>query len=472
MRGTSMGTRRGRLPARLLVGVLACAAMALGAASVFAATSSTPYEFEGIPAPHPQLNSEMPERLTTAQDIDGDGLTDIYASTFDLDVNGLEDVGRVYLFSGATRNLIRQLEAPDQQEDANFGFYISVPGDVNGDGIEDVSVGAPGLDVDGNENQGRLYVFDGRTGSLLHSIDHPDEQAGAGFAGRIGAAGDVNGDGFADVIAGAPGQDRGEAVNAGKAFVFSGRDKSLLREYVIPEEDLTCVVGGIHQPGVSCGSLGHTVQVIGDLNADGVPDHMVGAGSYDGIGRIYVFSGADGTVLTRIDPPEQGDPSSFFGLFDPDRYTPGDLTGDGVPEIYGAGFQLDRGLLVSAGRAWVFDGAKSLQAGEGVVLYEVEDPNPADGKAFGWAVSKTNYNNDGVTDLLVSNLANHEGSAVPQEAYVIDGRNGEALKTLELPSTLVEVPEGEDNGTGFGWSSRALGDVNGDCQPDYAAAAP
>lgn len=79
------------------------------------------------------------------------------------------------------------------------------------------------------------------------------------------------------------------------------------------------------------------MQVIGDLNADGVPDHLVGAGSFNGIGRIYVFSGADESALTRIDSPEQGDPSAFFGLFDLDRYTPGDVTGDGVPETYGTG---------------------------------------------------------------------------------------------------------------------------------------
>lgn len=176
----------------------------------------------------------MPERLTTAQDVNGDGVTDLYGSTYLLDVNGVQNVGRVYLFSGATRNVIRHLDIPDPQQGANFGFYISVPGDVNRDGVEDVSVGAPNLDVNGVEDVGRLYVFSGRTGSLIHSIDHPDPQPNAGFASRIGAAGDVNGDGVADIIAGASGQDLGNAPNAGKAYVFSGLDGSLLSEYRIP----------------------------------------------------------------------------------------------------------------------------------------------------------------------------------------------------------------------------------------------
>ncbi len=69
-------------------------------------------------------------------------MTDVYASSYFISVNDNEQQGRVNLFSGKTRNLIRVLDIPDPQEGARFGFYVSVPGDVNGDGVEDVSVGA------------------------------------------------------------------------------------------------------------------------------------------------------------------------------------------------------------------------------------------------------------------------------------------------------------------------------------------
>ncbi len=477
MRGTSMGARRGRLAARLLVGVLTCAGLAFGPAGVFAATAVTPYEFDGIPAPDPQLESRFPERLVDTSDLTGDGVRDVFASTYLLDVNGVEDVGRVYLFNGATRDLVYHLDAPDQQEGANFGFYNWAFGDADRDGFEDVAVGAPNLDVDGNEDQGRLYVFSGRTGSLIRRIDHPDPQTDAGFAGRIGAAGDVDRDGVPDVIVGATDQDLPDGrKDAGKAYVLSGANGNVLREYEIPEGDAQCAVSGVHNPDVSCGSLGYTPQAIGDLNRDGVPDHMVGAATLrptpDRQGRIYVFSGADGEVLTRIDQPAT-DETALFGLQDTDEFTPGDLTGDGVPEIYGSAFRHDRDGLVSAGRAWVFDGAASLRAGEGVVLYELRDPNPAEGQAFGWAVSRTDYNHDATPDLFVSNLANHEpGSNVPQEAYVFDGRDGSLLKRLELPPSEAQSTGVDDRGSGFGWSSRAPGDLNGDCEPDYVAAAP
>jgi hypothetical protein len=128
----------------------------------------------------------------------------------------------------------------------------------------------------------------------------------------------------------------------------------------------------------------------------------------------------------------------------------------------------------SAGRAWVFDGKESLRTGRGVVLYELPDPSPTAGKAFGFTVSKTDYNKDGTTDLFVTNLTNHERafSGLPQEAYVFDGRDGSLLKTLELPESEVQETDVDDTGTAFGWSSRAPGDLNGDCEPDYVAAAP
>jgi len=410
----------------------------------------------------------MPERLTAARDVDGDGVGDVYGSSYLLDVEAVRDVGRVYLFSGATRNLVRVLNHPDPEEGAHFGFYISVPGDVNGDSVEDITVGAESQDVNGNKDQGRAYVFDGRTGSLLFRLDDPNPQPGARFGSRLGAAGDVTGDGRADILVGATGQDLSEdRVDAGQVFVFSGSNGALVRSYETPREDLNC------SPG--CGNLGYSPQAIGDLNRDGVTDHMAAASllrleGTERQGRIYVFSGADGSVLTRIDQPDPGDTRSFFGLQDTDRFTPGDVTGDGVPEIYGSGFALDKNGLNSAGRAWVFDGARSLREGEGAVLYELPDPNPAAGKAFGFTVSRTNYNKDGVNDLFVSNLSNHERTDVPQEAYVFDGRDGSLLKLFKSPER--EVPEGTDLGTGFGWSSRALGDINRDGEPDYAAAAP
>jgi hypothetical protein len=182
---------------------------------------------------------------------------------------------------------------------------------------------------------------------------------------------------------------------------------------------------------------------------------------------VYAFSGADGEVLTRIEQPEP-DTSAFFGFQDVDRFAPGDLNGDGVPEIYALGWLQDGpNGEQSAGRPWVFDGAKSVAAGEGVLLYEIENPDLAPSKTFGWSMSKTDYNKDGTPDLYIGT-----SSAADDPMYVFDGRDGSLLKKLSLPSPELQARQPGNLGTGLGWSSRAPGDLNGDCEPDYVAGAP
>jgi hypothetical protein len=151
-------------------------------------------------------------------------------------------------------------------------------------------------------------------------------------------------------------------------------------------------------------------------------------------GVVYAFSGADGEVLTRIEQPEP-DTSAFFGFQDVDRFAPGDLNGDGVPEIYALGWLQDGpNGEQSAGRPWIFDGAKSVAAGEGVLLYEIENPDLAPSKTFGWSMSKTDYNKNGTPDLYIGT-----SSAADDPMYVFDGRDGSLLKKLSLPSSELQA---------------------------------
>ncbi len=486
MRG--MGARRGRLAARLLVGVLTCAALAFGATGTLAATTETHYDAVPVESPNPGFNSRFAERLTTG-DATGDGVTDVFASSWVQDLSAseagtAEDVpqaGTVSMINGATQQIEWWTASPDVQPRGRFGFFISGVGDVNGDGRDDVVAGASGQNVDGNESQGRGYVLSGVDGSLIHRLDNPHPQANAGFASRIGSAGDVTGDGVGDILAGAPANDipagcgnvpRGTPVpdncrvNEGEVFVFNGRTGEHESTINLPPED---VVG---PPCTSsCGSFGSNPQNIGDLTQDGIPDFHLPAISYratpEHMGRIYIYDGATNEVLIRIDQP-QPDPNGFFGLGDLDRGGLGDLNADGYPELYGTGFLQDGpNGEESAGRAWVFDGYQSLRQGRGVLLYDLRDPHLAPARAFGWAASRTDYNRDGRPDIYTSGLQNRL-----TETWIYDGTNGKLLKTLALPPQYAQSEQPGNSASALGWSSRALGDVNGDGEPDYAAGAP
>lgn len=534
----------------LVLAAIASGALIVGVTSSFGATGSTPYRAVATESPDPVDSSQVAtcpanqqgvrnpcifsrfaERLTDAADLTGDGIRDVFGSSWVQDlpasqVGGVLDnnAGRIALINGATQQVVYKV-TPEPQENGNFGFYISVPGDVgpNRDGKEDLFSGASGYDVGTgpggtgctfpttpepnqcNENQGRGYVLSGPTGTLISALNNFNPQPDGGFSSRVGAAGDVGSqgggpkDGVSDILAAAPSNDipAGCGINPatgqtwpaaqfpancrrneGEVFVVDGRTFGLIRTLNIPAADQkgpTCgspaPAQGVPPTTPACGSLGGGPQVIGDLNRDGTHDHLVPATNYAANptlhGRIYIFSGATGTVLARIDQP-QPDTSASFGLQDLDRFAPGDLNADGYPELYGTGFQQDGpGNQAGAGRAWVFDGKRTLETGTGQLLYDLVDPFLGPSRAFGWADSRTDYNKDGRTDLYISNLQSQNIST-----SVYDGTNGLLLKNLILPQSDQQAPQPGNNGSSLGWSSRAMGDLNRDCEPDYVAAAP
>jgi hypothetical protein len=196
--------------------------------------------------------------VATAGDVNGDGYADVIVGAPFFD-NGEINDGRVFVYHGSENGLYTSYSwiAEADKENANFGTAVSTAGDVNGDGYADVIVGASGYDlVEGGE--GRAYVYLGSSAGL---DDNPDwiiegDQNDENLGHAVGAAGDVNGDGYADVIVSAPGTKIGED-GEGQVLVYLGGVSGLSKSpaWTVEGENVSA-------------RFGWSVGTAGDVNGD------------------------------------------------------------------------------------------------------------------------------------------------------------------------------------------------------------
>ena len=275
--------------------------------------------------------------VSGAGDVNGDGIPDLIVGA-DQSVFGTVSAGYARVFSGGDGSVLYTFDGDSKQD--LFGWSVSGAGDVNGDGFDDVIVGAPGDDNNGI-GSGSARVFSGLDGSVLYTFN--GNTADDRFGTSVSGAGDVNGDGFDDLIVGAYGDDN-NGSGSGSARVFSGVDGSIL--YTFDGDSIQ-------------DSLGLSVSGAGDVNGDGFDDVIVGAygddnnGSQSGSARV--FSGMDGSVLYTFD----GD--SVADVFGYSVSGVGDVNGDGFADLIVGAFGDDNNGDKS-GSARVFSGCDVLGA--------------------------------------------------------------------------------------------------------------
>jgi hypothetical protein len=463
--------------------------------------------------------------VSSAGDVNGDGISDFLIGAPGLDPY----VSRTYMVFGKTGG-IAGISAVDlkaiEEGSGGFvvyqqngfdhsGFSISGIGDINGDGLDDILIGAPyagDLSVttpNAGHNEGERgfsYVVYGKAGTasvnlssiaagtggvLIKGEDRTNLQAAPSdrynddFSGyAVSGAGDVNGDGIADLIIGAPGWSSSISSGylEGRSYVVFGK----VNHSTIDLAAVATGTGGFAITGQDTDKSGFSVSSAGDVNGDGLADLIIGAPSNNsGDGRSYVvFGKTNGSAINLSNVAGGTGGFVINGLITGDLNnsgyfvsSAGDVNGDGLADLIVGEPYSGTDL---AGTSYVVFGKTSTQTvnvasiAAGTGGFAIKGEIQAAGASSGWSVSSAgDINGDGLADLIVGSPFTSNGGTDSGTAYVVYGKSSGT--TVNLANVISGnggfAVNGPKNGYNA-WSVSAAGDVNGDGFADLMVGVP
>ncbi|WP_146132112.1 FG-GAP-like repeat-containing protein [Pleurocapsa sp. CCALA 161] len=489
----------------------------------------------GLIIPGKTEGDRLGEAVTSAGDINGDGIDDLVVTAPNAGIpNTNEDSyydsdrrGQAYVVFGARNSKNSQLDL--NSLNGSNGFSVSgvdaanqlgsavSTGDINGDGIDDLVLSAPGAGqtvsrygYSYSENNGEAYVIfgtrkgfnadfnlqslDGSNGFILKGIDASDLLGSA-----VTSAGDINGDGIDDLAVSATGGGRPvtnrngftQSDRRGEVYILLGKKNGF--DARINLFNLNGSNGFIVDGKDANDSLGSALSNAGDINGDSIDDLVIGAsnagnvlnspfadGDSDQRGEIYVVFGSK-KFNSRF---SVGDRFTFTGVGIEDNLgtavtNAGDLNGDGIDDlVLGAANASVDGEYTQEGQVYVLFGRQdgfgtqfnlnSLNGNNGFSLAGVDT-----GDGLGNAVSAGDFNGDGIDDLLVG--ASSAGQDNRGAAYVVYGKRTGFTSQVDLPNLSSNAGvkiAGISSEDLFGSAVSSGGDLNGDGADDLLVTAP